>query len=233
MSASTTPTDRPRAASAAARFTVTDDLPTPPLPDATQYTPVSEPGWANGITASAAPPRRPLRISARCSSLMTSSSTRTAVTPGTRETASVTRLVIVSRIGQPATVRNTPISATPSTTTTLLTIPSSVIGRWISGSSTVASAACTACSTVPVGVFALGDKPLRLAQGKSVENRPPCYVRLRSPLRPQHADQLVQVPGPREVRHARGLDVPALPGQELGQHELGGVALGELLLAGA
>ena len=32
MSASSTPTVQPRAASAAARFTVTDDLPTPPLP---------------------------------------------------------------------------------------------------------------------------------------------------------------------------------------------------------
>ena len=57
MSASTTPTDSPRAAIAAARFTVTEDLPTPPLPDATQYTRVSEPGWANGITGSAASPR--------------------------------------------------------------------------------------------------------------------------------------------------------------------------------
>jgi hypothetical protein len=36
MSASTTPTERPRAAIAAARLTVTDDLPTPPFPDATQ-----------------------------------------------------------------------------------------------------------------------------------------------------------------------------------------------------
>ena len=35
MSASTTPTFRPVAAIAAARFTVTEDLPTPPLPDAT------------------------------------------------------------------------------------------------------------------------------------------------------------------------------------------------------
>ena len=50
MSASTTPTDSPRAAIATARFTVTDDLPTPPLPEATQYTRVSEPGWANGIS---------------------------------------------------------------------------------------------------------------------------------------------------------------------------------------
>ena len=38
MSASRTPTVRPRAASAAARFTVTDDLPTPPLPLATAST---------------------------------------------------------------------------------------------------------------------------------------------------------------------------------------------------
>ena len=33
-SASTTPTDRPQAAIEAARFAVTDDLPTPPLPEA-------------------------------------------------------------------------------------------------------------------------------------------------------------------------------------------------------
>ena len=83
MSASTTPTDSPRAASAAARLTVTDDLPTPPLPDATQYTRVSEPGWANGITGSAASPRRLRRKAVRCSSLITSSSTRTPRIPGT------------------------------------------------------------------------------------------------------------------------------------------------------
>ena len=38
MSASSTPTVRPVAAMAAARFTVTDDLPTPPLPEATSTT---------------------------------------------------------------------------------------------------------------------------------------------------------------------------------------------------
>ena len=52
MSASTTPTRRPWAAIAAARFTVTDDLPTPPLPEATAYTWVSESGLANGISCS-------------------------------------------------------------------------------------------------------------------------------------------------------------------------------------
>src|SRR5213595_3622627 len=55
MSASTTPTFRPRAARAAARLTVTLDLPTPPLPLATAYTRVLASGWANGITGSAAP----------------------------------------------------------------------------------------------------------------------------------------------------------------------------------
>src|ERR687884_762523 len=108
MSESSTPTARPCAASAAARLTVTDDLPTPPLPDATAYTRVSEPGWANGITGSGASvPRTVRRSSARCSSLMTSSPTCTEVTPGTADTAWVTRLVIVSRIGQPETVRYT------------------------------------------------------------------------------------------------------------------------------
>ena len=38
MSASSTPTVSPRAASAAARFAVTDDLPTPPLPLPTAIT---------------------------------------------------------------------------------------------------------------------------------------------------------------------------------------------------
>src|ERR1035441_8540565 len=51
MSASTTPTFCTAAASAAARVTVTEDLPTPPLPLATAYTPLSAGGWADGITS--------------------------------------------------------------------------------------------------------------------------------------------------------------------------------------
>ena len=66
---------------------------------------MSEPGRANGITGSAESPRRLRRNAVRCSSLITSSSTRTPLTPGTCSTAAVTREVIVSRIGQPATVR--------------------------------------------------------------------------------------------------------------------------------
>ena len=45
-SASNTPTRWPCAASAAARFTVTLDLPTPPLPEATAIT-VVLPSWKN------------------------------------------------------------------------------------------------------------------------------------------------------------------------------------------
>src|SRR5437764_11354478 len=131
MSASTTPTDSPRSAIATARLTVTDDLPTPPLPEATAYTRVSEPGWANGMTGSAASvPRTVLRSAARCSSLITSRTTWTEVTPGTADTAVVTRLVMVSRIGQPATVRYTSTRTAPSAPIcTSLTMPSSVSGR--------------------------------------------------------------------------------------------------------
>src|SRR4051812_23587692 len=85
---------------------------------------------------------------------MTSSTTETAVTPGTADTAWVTRLVIVSRMGQPATVRYTSTRTAPSAAIwTSLTMPSSVSGRLISGSWTVARAAVTASSAgEPVSV---------------------------------------------------------------------------------
>ncbi len=136
------------AASAAARFTVTDDLPTPPLPLATAYTRVSEDGWANGICGSGRPPRSCVCRARRCSSLITSSSTRTEQTPGSLPTAAVTSRVILSRSGQPATVSHTSTSTAPSAATSMfLTMPSSVIGRWISGSCTPSSA-CLTCSAL-------------------------------------------------------------------------------------
>ena len=58
-----------------ARFTVTDDLPTPPLPEAMAITVVSESGLANGISRSAWPPFSWSRSPARCSSLITPRST--------------------------------------------------------------------------------------------------------------------------------------------------------------
>ena len=151
MSASTTPTLWPWAASASARFTVTDDLPTPPLPLATATTRVSEPGWAKVISFGACPPRSVCCSPARCSVVITPSFTATDETPGTAETAAVTSRVMVSWRGHPETVRRTPTPTAPSAaTSTDSTIPSSVIGRRISGSLTPARAAVT-CSTV--GVF--------------------------------------------------------------------------------
>src|ERR687894_266510 len=121
MSASTTPTDRPRSAIEAARFTVTEDLPTPPLPEATQYTRVSDPGSANGIRGSSA----------------------------------------VSRIGQPATVNHTATPTVPSpATVTSLTMPSSVIGRLISGSCTPSSTVRTASTDGAVWMEATGSTHL-------------------------------------------------------------------------
>ena len=142
MSASISPTASPRAASDTARFAVSEDLPTPPLPDAMAYTRVREPGRAKGM--SFAGPWSSSRSAARWSSDITSSVTSTPATPGTAPTAVVTRSVIVSRIGQPPTVSRT-VTATrlSSVTVTPATMPSSVTGRRISGSSTVARAALT------------------------------------------------------------------------------------------
>src|ERR687893_1645749 len=157
MSASTTPTDRPRSAIEAARFTVTEDLPTPPLPEATQYTRVSDPGSANGIRGSSAVPRNWRRNEVRWASLITSSSTCTSRTPGRADTALVIRDVMVSRIGQPATVNHTATPTVPSpATVTSLTMPSSVIGRLISGSCTPSSTVRTASTDGAVWVEATG-----------------------------------------------------------------------------
>ena len=72
-----------RAAIASARLTVTEDLPTPPLPLAIANTLVSEPGWAKGISRWAWPPRRFSCRPARCSAVITPSSRSTPVTPAT------------------------------------------------------------------------------------------------------------------------------------------------------
>src|ERR1700722_3046145 len=103
MSASMRATLCPAAASDAARFTVTDDLPTPPLPLTIAYTLVSEDGWANGITRSGAPPRILDCRSLGWSALTATSAARAPRAPASGDTAPVTLAVMVSRIGQPAT----------------------------------------------------------------------------------------------------------------------------------
>src|SRR6478672_11382004 len=169
MSASTMPTLRPSAASARARLTVTDDLPTPPLPLAIAYTLVSEPAWANGISRSARPLLRISLRPARCSAVITPRLRSTEVTPSTPVTAAVTSRLIVSLRGHPATVRSTWTATDPSSaTSTESTIPSSVIGRLISGSLTVARASITCCC---VGVLMM---PKSTSRPAALRGRPGC-----------------------------------------------------------
>src|SRR6478735_11039878 len=150
MSASTIPTVRPALARARARLTVTDDLPTPPLPLAIAKTFVSEPGWANGISRWACPSRSTSWRPARCSAVITPRLRSTPVMPSMPPTAAVTSRLMVSLRGQPATVSSTVRCATPaSSISTESTMPRSVMGRLISGSLTVASAALT-CSRLGV-----------------------------------------------------------------------------------
>ena len=147
MSASTMPTLRSWAAIASARLTVTDDLPTPPLPLAIAKTLVSEPGCAKGISRCAWPPRSVSCSPERCSAVITPSVRSTPVTPSTAPTAVVTSRLIVSLRGQPATVSSTVTRTSPSSEmSTDSTMPSSVMGRLISGSLTVARAALTRSS---------------------------------------------------------------------------------------
>ena len=130
-----------------ARFTVTEDLPTPPLPLAIANTLVSEPGWENGISRCAWPPRRVSWRPERWSAVITPRVRSTAVTPATAPTAVVTSRLIVSLRGQPATVSSTVTRTRPSSAmSTESTMPRSVIGRLISGSLTVARAALTRSS---------------------------------------------------------------------------------------
>ncbi len=131
-----------------ARLTVTDDLPTPPLPEATRITWVRSFGSANGIARSAMPPRNCRFISARCSSLIAPRVSSMPQTPGTEVTAAVTSCSMVLFIGQPGMVSST-VSETTSSASTVSdsTMPSSVIGRLISGSITPSSAFRTAASS--------------------------------------------------------------------------------------
>ena len=138
-SASKIPTLKPACAVAIAIFTVKEDLPTPPFPDAIPMTRVSESGCANGINASR-PPRINFFTSLRCVSFITPKSIFTSVIPSMLETAFTTSLRKRSFIGQPAIVKRILIEAIPESTLTDSTIPNSVIGRCSSGSMTVESA---------------------------------------------------------------------------------------------
>src|SRR5256714_4751505 len=101
----------PSRASAAARFAVTVDLPTPPFPD---------PMHTMFFTAASAPVGRPSRRPRRCCRpdfscwLRTSKPTLTSRTPSSRRTAVATPFWKCERIGQPGVVSEMTTSTRPS-----------------------------------------------------------------------------------------------------------------------
>ena len=143
MSASRTPTVRPCAASAAARLTVTDDLPTPPLPEAMRITlaasgtEVSSGRWETLNRA------LPIAV-VRCSSVISVQARRTEVTPGSEPTRARTSCWIWARSGQPAVVRAIVTTTAPSAPTSApRAMPRSTMSLPSSGSMTPRSTART------------------------------------------------------------------------------------------
>ena len=82
-------------------LTVTVDLPTPPLPEATASTRVVAGSWTPRTSA---PPRSWVVSAARSSGDMTSNSSDTEPTPGNDATCSCTWSSKLERSGQPTTV---------------------------------------------------------------------------------------------------------------------------------
>src|SRR3954452_16604462 len=136
-SASSTPTFLPCVASAAARFAVIVDLPTPPLPDPTHTT---------FDTRARAPSGSAPRPSFCCRpdfswSERTSKATFTRVTPPSAPTALRTAFSKWLRIGQPGVVSETVTSTVPSARASIdRTILSSTMERRSSGSMTAVRA---------------------------------------------------------------------------------------------
>ena len=87
---------------------MTEDLPTPPLPLATAYTRVRDPGWANGISFAGASPRNCLRsVGALLVGHHAERDLDVRHVRRPRDTAAVTSRISRSFIGQPATVSST------------------------------------------------------------------------------------------------------------------------------
>src|SRR3954469_23123694 len=129
----------PSRASAAARFAVTVDLPTPPLPEPMQIT---------FLTAASAPVGRPSRRPRRCCRpvfscwLRTSKPTFTCCTPSSARTAVTTPFWKCDRIGHPGVVSDTTTSTRPSSGCSIeRTMPRSTMLWRSSGSMTTLRAA--------------------------------------------------------------------------------------------
>ena len=170
-SASIAATRWPRCASAIERLVVTDDLPTPPLPDEIARTRVraSTKGLVRGreaarsatdasTTWSGSRGGSPLRTRATAgssSSRIARASTSTRSMPSTVRPASVTRRTSSSRIASSGIGSARAITAVAPSMATPWTSPSSPIGRRSSGSSTARRASSTAASTPVLGAMVL------------------------------------------------------------------------------
>ena len=177
MSASSTPTVKPRSASAVARLTVHELLPTPPLPLAIAST------WQVAGTALSgaferACQRALLITSARSSAFISPHSMRTSVTPGWRPTRCSTSRLMSARSGQPPIVSLMPIVTVPSVpTSTPGTMPSDTMSAPSSGSITVRRTSSTSAGVGGAGrASAIQPGYLR---GRT-EVRPPAAVQRRT-----------------------------------------------------
>ena len=148
-----------------ARLAVTEDLPTPPLPEAISSVRVALPGCAKGMArpsawpwAGADPavaaglPCSLARSSARSASFITVKSRVTAATPSRASSASLTLFWISLRSGHPATVSAIFTSAWPPSKRTPRYMPRSTMLRCSSGSSTGRRASITSASVTATGL---------------------------------------------------------------------------------
>ncbi len=145
MSASRIPTTSPRAASATARFTVTDDLPTPPFPEAMASTRVDAATAVSGASSRAFQRARAMTV-ARSSASMAATSTSTERTHSSDCACPMTSRSIWFRRGQAAIVRATSTVTCPSSTRMPRTIPRSTIVSPSSGSTTARRRSRTSAS---------------------------------------------------------------------------------------
>ena len=135
MSASRIPTTSPRAASATARFTVTEDLPTPPFPEAMASTRVDA-GTAVSGASSRAFHRARAMTAARSSASMATTATSTESTQSNDRTCPTTSRSIWLRSGQAAMVSAISTVTSPPSTEMPRTIPRSTMVSPNSGSTT-------------------------------------------------------------------------------------------------
>src|SRR5215217_7253270 len=149
-SASSISTEWPALSSAAARFTATVLLPTPPLPETTAITRVFDSSLKAGASSAGPPCSEVIRF-CRSASLITPKSTSTLSTPSICMSLSLTSVVMRCFKGHPAVVSATPtVTATPSIFTPR-TMFSETRSRPISGSRTSRNASRMPASESPSG----------------------------------------------------------------------------------